>query len=213
MKLSIVARAGPSKWIGLQVGIETGSERLAQIHMPNKTLPLRMGPDGSWPEIVVAGCLGDEQVPTGGPPSRSRWGRSAEMPEDNWETVAMVNWLSDSTLDDGRPFEFTVTPMQNVPLGLMKSRKFGPKMMDTSQLAVYHASYRHLAKVAARDAVKDSSGSFLTRVGTAALIALGGRVMLEAVSAVCRKGGLDLEKAATYGAEHERLQAPALRAI
>ena len=54
-KLSEIMRAGPSNWIGIQVGLETGSDRLAKIHMPNKTLPLRIGPDGSWADIVWEG--------------------------------------------------------------------------------------------------------------------------------------------------------------
>ena len=54
-RLSEIMKAGPENWIGLQVGVETGSDRLAKIHMPNKTLPLKIGPDGSWPEIVWRG--------------------------------------------------------------------------------------------------------------------------------------------------------------
>jgi radical SAM superfamily enzyme YgiQ (UPF0313 family) len=42
-RLSAIARACPTNWIGVQVGIETGSERLAKIHMPYETLPLKMG--------------------------------------------------------------------------------------------------------------------------------------------------------------------------
>ncbi len=211
-ELSEIGRAGPSNWIGLQVGIETGSEKLAKTHMPNKTLPLRMGPDGSWPEIVWQGVYAMNKY-YWRPAFTVQVGQMGETPEDNWETVALINWLSNSRLDDGRPFEFTVTPMQNVPLGMMKGRAFGSKILDESQLAVYYASYRHLAKVAARNALRDSSGGTLSRYGTAALIALGGRVMLEAVSAVCRKGGLDLEKTARYGFEHPRMvQAPMLGA-
>lgn len=42
-KLSEIGRAGPSNWVGMQVGIETGSERLAKLHMPNKALQLKVG--------------------------------------------------------------------------------------------------------------------------------------------------------------------------
>lgn len=203
-RLSEIAGAGPSNWIGLQVGIETGSERLAKLHMPNKTLPLRMGPDGSWPDIVWQGVYAMNKY-YWRPAFTVQVGQMGETPEDNWETVALINWLSNSRLDDGRPFEFTVIPMQNVPLGMIKSRAFGPKMLDESQLAVYYASYRHLAKMAARDAMRDSNGVALTRYGTAAFIALGGRMMLQLVSAICRRGGLDLEGAARYGLSREKM--------
>jgi hypothetical protein len=67
-------------------------------------------------------------------------GQIAETPEDNWETGGLINWLSNSRLDDGRPFEFTVTPTQNVPLGRIKSKSVSPTLLDPSQLAVYYAS-------------------------------------------------------------------------
>lgn len=210
-RLSEIARAGPSNWIGLQVGIETGSERLAKLHMPNKTLPLRMGPDGSWPDIVWQGVYAMNKY-YWNPAFTVQVGQMEETPEDNWETVALINWLSNSRLDDGRPFEFTVTPMQNVPLGMMKGMAPGSKMLDESQLAVYYASYRHLAKIAARDSLRESRGGILTRYGTAALVALGGRVMLGAVSAICRRRGLDLERAARHGLTDKRVTAPTLRA-
>ena len=210
-RLSEIARAGPSNWIGLQVGIETGSERLAKLHMPNKTLPLRMGPDGSWPDIVWQGVYAMNKY-YWNPAFTVQVGQMEETPEDNWETVALINWLSNSRLDDGRPFEFTVTPMQNVPLGMMKGMAPSSKMLDESQLAVYYASYRHLAKIAARDSLRESRGGILTRYGTAALVALGGRVMLGAVSAICRRRGLDLERAARHGLTDKRVTAPTLRA-
>lgn len=46
----------------------------------------------------------------------------------------------------GRPFEFTVTPTQNVPLGHLKSREFSSLRLYQSQFAVYYASYRHQAR-------------------------------------------------------------------
>ncbi|MDG6898655.1 MAG: radical SAM protein, partial [Nitrososphaerota archaeon] len=54
-RISEVVGANPERWVGVQVGLETGSDRLAEIHMPSKTLPLRVGPDGNWQEIVLEG--------------------------------------------------------------------------------------------------------------------------------------------------------------
>lgn len=51
-KFTKILRGGPRNWIGIQPGVETGSDELARKHMPNKTLPLRIGPDGTWQEIV-----------------------------------------------------------------------------------------------------------------------------------------------------------------
>lgn len=205
-QLSTIMRAGPSNWIGIQVGIETGSERLARMHMPNKTLPLRIGADGSWSDIVWQGVYVMNKY-YWRPAFTLQVGQTGEEPEDNWETVALINRLSNSELDNGRPFEFTITPMQNVPLGMINNKEFKLNTLDKSQLAVYYASYRHLARMAARNAVIESSGNTLTRYLTAALISFGGRLMLAAVSAICRKRGLDLGKVARYGLTDKKVTA------
>ena len=211
-KLSRILRAGPSNWIGLQVGIETGSDRLASKHMPNKTLPLKVGPDGSWADIVWRGTYVMNMYHWR-PAFTVQVGQAGETPEDNWETVALINRMSESTLENGMPFEFTVTPMQNVPLGLLKSRDFASLKLDRSQLAVYYASYRHLAKVAFRDASRASSeANIATRYITGGMIALGGWAMFRVVKNICKKGGLDLEKASRYGLNRIPPQAPMIRA-
>ena len=211
-KLSRVIRAGPDNWIGVQMGIETGSDRLASEHMPNKTLPLKVGPDGAWGEIVWRGTYVMNKY-YWRPAFTVQVGQAGETPEDNWETVGLINRMSWSTMENGLPFEFTVTPMQNVPLGLLKSRDFSSIKLDQSQLAVYYASYRHLARVALRDARRASSDSNIaSRYLTGGMIALGGWAMFRLVKRICRKGGLDLEKAARYGIDGRPIQAPMIPA-
>ncbi|MCL4355744.1 MAG: B12-binding domain-containing radical SAM protein [Nitrososphaerota archaeon] len=208
-KMSSVMRAGRNNWIGLQVGIETGSDRLARMHMPNKTLPLKVGPDGSWSDIVWRGTYVMNKY-YWRPAFTVQVGQAAETPEDNWDTVGLINRMSNSVLDNGLPFEFTVTPMQHVPLGLLKSRDFASLKLDQSQLAVYFAAYRHLAKIAARDATSASSdASLAARYVTGAMVGLGGWVMFRQVKSICKKRGLDLEKATRYGLS-ERRQIPSL---
>jgi radical SAM superfamily enzyme YgiQ (UPF0313 family) len=210
-KMSRAIRAGPNNWIGLQVGVETGSDRLAAMHMPNKTLPLKVGPDGSWMDIVWRGTYVMNTY-FWRPAFTVQVGQAAETPEDNWETVALINRLSNSTLQNGLPFEFTITPMQNVPLGHLKSRDFTSLKLDPSQLAVYYACYKHLAKIAARNATRASSeSSFASHYITGAMVGLGGWGMFMLVKRICRKGGLDLEKADRYGlSESYHRQAPSL---
>jgi radical SAM superfamily enzyme YgiQ (UPF0313 family) len=198
-KLSRLIRSGPDNWIGIQVGIETGSDRLAALHMPNKTLPLRIGPDGDWDQIVIEGTrvLNENYWR---PAFTVQVGQPSETPEDNWETVSLINRMSRSVLPDGRPFEFTVTPMQNVPLGHLKARSFSSVHLHESQLAVYYACYRHLAKIAIRNATRASDdASAFSRVASGAMVAMGAWAMLRTVSGLCRKRGLDLEKASRHG--------------
>jgi radical SAM superfamily enzyme YgiQ (UPF0313 family) len=196
-EISSVLRAGPHKWIGVQVGLETGSDRLALIHMPNKTLPLKIGPDGSWQQIVAEGVRAMNRA-YWRPAFTVQVGQMAETPDDNWETVAMVNRLSNMEVG-ALPSEFTVTPMQNVPLGRIKSRAFTPEMLDESQLAVYYACYRHLAKMVRRDALKDSNGNPARRAAMSATLNLGGWGLLRIIERMCRTRGLDLEKVKRYG--------------
>ncbi len=211
-RVSNLIRAAPDNWVGVQVGIETGSDRLAARHMPNKTLPLRVGPDGSWPDIVWRGTYVMNKY-YWRPAFTVQVGQSGETPDDNWETVALINRMSNSVLDNGLPFEFTVTPMQHVPLGLLKSRDFGTITLTPSQLAVYYASYKHLAKMSLRNAARASSDQSLTsRYVSGALVGLGGWAMFRVVRGVCRRGGLDMDKADHYGLDEAKPQAPMIPA-
>jgi radical SAM superfamily enzyme YgiQ (UPF0313 family) len=197
-KLSEIVKAGPSNWIGIQIGIETGSDRLAKIHLPNKTLPLKVGSDGSWADIVWTGTYVLNKY-YWRPAFTVQVGQHGETSEDNWETVALINRLSNSSLDDGRPFEFTVTPMQNVPLGRLKSGDLSIRMLDDSQLAVYYACYRHLAKMASRNAMRDSSGILPVKVAIATAIGFGGKLMFQVIKTICKQRGIDIDKVNTYG--------------
>jgi hypothetical protein len=118
---------------------------------------------------------------------------------------------------DGRPFEFTITPMQNVSLGLLKNRDFSTFALNEAQLAVYYVSYRHLAKIASRDAFKNGRNgrnrNIFSLIGAGTLISLGGKAMLRVISNMCRKQGLDLEKAARYGLDRKVPQAPSIPAM
>jgi radical SAM superfamily enzyme YgiQ (UPF0313 family) len=201
-KFSKILKAGPRNWIGVQTGVETGSDELAKKHMPNKTLPLRIGPDGSWREIVWQGVYVE---------TRNYWrpaftiqvGQEGETEEDYWDTIGMINNLSHSYVD-GRPFEFTITPLVNVPLGRIKSHTLNRSLLTKDQLAVYYASYLHLAKMASRDGFRDAEGNFFARAGTGSLISGGGFIMLKYVERIARKAGVDIEKIKSYGVPSTR---------
>jgi len=201
-KLSEIMKAGPDNWIGIQTGLETGSETLAKKHMPNKTMPLRIGPDGSWEEIVWEGVYNETKYYW-----RSAFtlqvGQPDETDEDLWDTVAMVNRLSNSKIDDGRDFEFTVTPLQNVPMGRLSSRKLDSNMLNEAELAVYYASYRHLAKMAARRS-GEASGNVLVRAGTGAIIHFGGYLMMKVIEDIAKKRGVNISKVKNYGLEYRK---------
>ncbi len=199
---SKILKAGPKNWIGIQTGLETGSEELARKHMPNKTLPLKIGPDGSWQDIVWEGVAVETQ---------NYWrsaftiqvGQEGETPEDLWDTISLINKLSYS-YTAGRPFEFTVTPLVNVPLGRIKYHKLNTGLLDVNGLAVYYASYRHLAKMAARDGLRDAHGNIFMRAATGGLISFGGKIMMDFIEKKAQKAGVDIEKVKRYGIENEK---------
>ncbi|AAT43914.1 B12-binding domain-containing radical SAM protein [Picrophilus oshimae] len=197
--LSEIIHAGPDNWIGIQTGVETGSDSLAMKHMPNKTMPLRIGSDGTFQEIVWQGVYNETKYYW-----RSAFtiqvGQQEETDEDNWDSIAMINRLSNSYVD-GRPFEFTVTPLVNVPLGRIKSRNLN-MMLNPVQLGVYYASYRHLAKMAARDGFSNTHGNMFVRLGTGSVISIGGTLMLKVVEKIARKHGVDIDKVKRYGIEN-----------
>ncbi|MGP6220307.1 B12-binding domain-containing radical SAM protein [Caldiplasma sukawensis] len=199
-KLSKILKAGPDNWIGIQTGVETGSDELARKHMPNKTLPLRIGPDGSWQDIVWEGVY-VETKNYWRPAFTIQVGQEEETPEDNWQTIEMINRLSNS-YSEGRPFEFTVTPLVNVPLGRIKSRNLNTDLLTKDMYAVYYASYRHLAKMARRDGFRDTHGNVFARVGTGSIISGGGYLMMKFIERRARKAGVDIEKVKRYGIEN-----------
>ncbi len=197
--ISRIVKAGPDHWVGVQTGIETGSERLAAIHMPNKTLPLRIGPDGGWQEIVLEGLVNLNRA-YWRPAFTLQVGQTDETPEDNWETVRLVNRMGALEVR-GRPAEFTITPMQNISLGTIKSRGVNHETLDASQLAVYYACYLQLMRTTARDALKDSSGNPLKRAIVATALSLGSWRLLGLIENICKRRGVDLEKVKRYGLE------------
>ena len=199
-RLSKVMNAGPRNWIGVQVGLETGSSRLAMMHMPNKTLPLRIGPDGDWQEIVWNGVRNFTKY-YWRPAFTIQVGQRDETDEDNWESIALINRLSISEVD-GHPFEFTVTPMYNMPLGKIKTKNFNGETLNSTQMGVYYASYRHLAKMTSRNAARDSLGNPLVKAGTAGIISMGGWGMMKMVERLAKKRGVDVEKVKNYGIEN-----------
>jgi len=91
-------------------------------------------------------------------------------------------------------------------MGLLKNRKFSAIELNKSQLAVYYASYRHLYKMALRNAKTESkrSGNKLAKLGTASVISVGAWAMLKFVENIARKGGVDIEKVNSYGLESNK---------
>lgn len=209
-RLSELLRASPTNWIGIQIGLETGSDDLARKHMPNKTLPLHFGSDGSWGEIVTEG-LANLNKNYWRPAFTVQIGQADETPDDNWMTVGLINDLSEAN------FEFTVTPLVNVPLGLLKTKGgFYPvyDRLDEAQAAVIYACFRHMRKILFRN-IGSTTRTYnpLTRFATVQLMTLGMTTILRALEHMFNLKGFSMKKAKSYSlqeARTKRLAAPAL---
>lgn len=200
-KLSEILRAGPSNWIGIQIGLETGSDELARKHMPNKTLPLHFGSDGSWGEIVTEGLVNLNKH-YWRPAFTVQIGQEEETPEDNWTTVGLINDLSSANL------EFTVTPLVNVPLGLLKTKGgFYPvyDRLDEAQASVIYACFRHMQKILFRNVGSTTRGyNPITRFLTVHIMTLGMTAILRALEHMFNLKGFNMDKAKTYSLDYAR---------
>ncbi len=193
-KLSRILKVTKARPIGIQVGLETGSDELARKHMPNKTLPLKVGPDGSWPEIIRDGLVTLNKYHWA-PAFTVQVGQLEETPEDNWMTVGMINDLSNADLN------FTVTPMINVPLGLLKTKGGFYNLyerLDASQAAVIYACFRHLTKMAKRNAFLLAKGNFLSRAALSTVLIGGAHLVQTSIKRALKKTGFDAYKAENH---------------
>ena len=203
-KLSGILRAGPDNWIGIQIGLETGSDELAKRHMPNKTLPLHIGPDGTWSEIVIEGVMNLNKY-YWRPAFTVQIGQEGETPEDNWMTVGLVNDMSNAGL------EFTATPLVNVPLGLLKTRGgFYPvyDRLDEAQASVIYACFRHMQKMVFRNVASAAHGNAFTRIAIMGIMTWGMAAILRGLEHMFNLKGFRMDKAKTYTLRDRMLEKP-----
>ncbi len=194
-KLSQIVGAGPNNWIGIQAGIESASDRLAQLHMPLKTMPLKIGPDGTFAEIIAEGTTNLNKY-YWRPAFTLQIGQAGETAEDNWDTVGLINDMSRAGL------EFTATVLYNVPLGLLKTRRtFNYNIyekFDEAQMAVIYSSFRHLLKMTQRRAFFSGSADPFTKLAIGAVLHGGAAFVLYILERMFVKNGLDPEKVKRY---------------
>ena len=100
------------KFIGVEVGIETGSRRLARQIMHAKSLPY---PIDKWPEIVEDAfrIMHENKII---PAATVILGLPSEAPEDVIETIELIDRL--------KPYRSIIVPMFFVPIGVLKENKW-----------------------------------------------------------------------------------------
>lgn len=142
-RLLRVGRPGGARAFGIQMGIETGSRRLAREHLAAKMRPF--DPD-AWPDIVLEGA---ELCRRHGVFSCFTlvFGLPGETPSDVGETLALVRHLTD--------LPSLLVPLFYVPMGVAGRTRRGrpftfeamsPAHFDLLQ-ACWEHNYRHLGTV------------------------------------------------------------------
>jgi radical SAM superfamily enzyme YgiQ (UPF0313 family) len=193
-KLSEILHAGPDNWIVIIMGIETGSGELVQKHMRNKALPLQIGADGTWSDIVFE-AIKNLNANYWRPACTVQIGQESETEDDNWMTVGLINDLSNAN------FSFTLAPLLNSPLGLLKTRlKFHTvfDQLDEAQASVIYACARHMQKMGTRyvasvTGTNPAARTFLPRIVDGTVGAF-----TKFLELTFRRRGFSMEKAKTH---------------
>lgn len=123
------------RFLGVEVGIETGSVRLARIIMPAKAAPYRVE---EWPDVVedAFAIMHENHIV---PAATIILGLPEEKPEDVMATAELIDRL--------RPYRSIIVPMFFVPMGALKQntwflkKHIRPEHVEVMMKALEHTLY------------------------------------------------------------------------
>jgi radical SAM superfamily enzyme YgiQ (UPF0313 family) len=119
-------------YLGVEVGIETGSSELAKKVMPAKALPY---PVEKWPEIVEDAfrVMHENNII---PAATLIIGLPGETPDDVVKTIELMDRL--------KPYRSLIVPMMFVPMGALKNKEFFRKeLLDDTHMELYRKCLEH----------------------------------------------------------------------
>lgn len=130
-RLSEIVLRNEYDFIGVEVGIETGSPELAERIMPAKAAPY---PAHSWPEIVkeAFSIMHDARVI---PAATIILGVPGESTSDLVKTLELI--------DELKHFRSLIVPMYFVPMGVLKNREWYKAKPSKEQLEIMKACLKH----------------------------------------------------------------------
>jgi radical SAM superfamily enzyme YgiQ (UPF0313 family) len=143
--ISEAVGAGPSKWVGIQMGLETASPDLMRKYMENKAKPF--SPE-EWPEVVIEGTY----VLNSNywfPAYTAILGLPGETSEDALDTARLIITMERKLKDKlGGKAHFTVTPLAFIPAGSLKDDSpFDLKEQLTEErFLLLYVSWKHMVK-------------------------------------------------------------------
>lgn len=126
---------GKQDYLGVEVGIETGSVRLAKIIMPAKAAPY---PPEKWPDVVEDAfrIMHENNIV---PAATIILGLPQEKPEDVMATAELLDRL--------RPYRSIIVPMFFVPMGALRNKDWfrkdalKPEHIDVLMKTLHHSLY------------------------------------------------------------------------
>ncbi len=132
----IVYSENKQDYLGVEVGIETGSVRLVRLYMAGKAAPY---PPEKYPEIVeeAFAIMHEHRIV---PAATFILNLPGERPEDVMATVELLERL--------RPYRSLIVPMFFVPMGSLKGDKriiarvrVTPEHLEAFRVAIRHSAY------------------------------------------------------------------------
>ncbi len=144
-KISEIVDAGPNRWVGIQVGLETASPKLIGKYMNNKMKPF--SPD-EWPWVLLNGTYVLNKN-YWFPAYTSILGLPGETEEDEIMTAQLILTMEKELEEKlGNRAHFTVTPLAFVPMGLLKDKEFFKidEMITEGRFLHLYYAWRHLRK-------------------------------------------------------------------
>lgn len=161
--------------------------------MPLKAKPF--GPE-EWPEVIVKGT----QVYNSNfwfPAYTLIIGLPGETEEDAWDTLRLIDRMERELPEKvGGRAHFTITPMNFVPVGVLKGEEFfDVTRMTEAQFCVIYRAWRHTLREIDRMPVSLLRLNPALRITFNLLFRLGARTILSYIRRVGSKLGYDSEKA------------------
>jgi radical SAM superfamily enzyme YgiQ (UPF0313 family) len=156
--ISEAVGAGPTKWVGIQMGLETASADLMRSQMENKVKPF--SPE-EWPEVVIRATY-VLNYNYWFPAYTVILGLPGETSEDALDTARLILTMERKLKEKlGWKAHFTVTPLAFIPAGsLREGSPFDMKeQMTEERYLLLYLSWKHMAKEISEFIPRRSSNS------------------------------------------------------
>jgi len=192
--LSKILRAHSRNWIGIQCGLETGSNRIFSNYMPLKAKPFDAD---EWQEIILEGnaVLNDNYW---FPAYTLIVGLPGETEEDCWDTVRLIDRMEKELPKKvGNKAHFTATPLSFVPIGLLKDKDFFniEEQVNEGYFAVIYRCWRHTLIEILRASREVFNVNPFFKMFMQVLSFVGANTILRSIEKWGERLGFDVEKA------------------